>query len=148
MTTTDPLKTVAYTLLFAITGTVIAVVVLLPFVFAAHRKSDTGKESEVPAPGETEMPANSDTGKESEVPATPTTPGERVPRPWDLITDERDREIVRLWQDGHMAKEIAHKLSCREHTVENRISALRKQYGEEIVPLRRKSKRRDSKRNF
>ena len=50
LTTTDPLKTVAYTLLFAITGTVIAVVVLLPFVFAArpNDKTNAGQQEEKP----------------------------------------------------------------------------------------------------
>ena len=52
LTITDPLKTVAYTLLFAIIGLVIAVIVVLPFLFAARPRgndqTNTNQQEEKP----------------------------------------------------------------------------------------------------
>jgi len=63
--------------------------------------------------------------------------GEKEPRPWDSLPD-KDRKIIELWRAGATSKEIAQLFDLYPHTIDNKISALRKRYGEEIVPYRRK----------
>lgn len=65
------------------------------------------------------------------------------PPPWEKIPDlSWDREALRLWWEGHTHKEIAQKLHLAEKTVLNRLSSLRKTYGEQIVITERKRRRR------
>lgn len=65
------------------------------------------------------------------------------PPPWEKIPDlSWDREALRLWWEGHTHKEIAQKLHLAEKTVLNRLSSLRKTYGEKIVITERKRRRR------
>ena len=47
------------------------------------------------------------------------------------------RLLLRLWQSGHTAKEIAQRTSRTEKTVLNRLTMLRKSLGEELVPRRK-----------
>jgi hypothetical protein len=45
--------------------------------------------------------------------------------------------LLRLWQSGHTAKEIAQRTSRTEKTILNRLTILRKTLGEELVPRRK-----------
>jgi len=45
--------------------------------------------------------------------------------------------LLRLWQSGQTAKEIALRTSKTEKTVLNQLTLLRKSLGEEQVPRRR-----------
>lgn len=55
--------------------------------------------------------------------------------PWEKIPDHLwDRVAVRLWWEGHLAKEIANAVRTTPERVTNRLSELRRQYGPEIVP--------------
>ena len=47
------------------------------------------------------------------------------------------RLLLRLWQSGHTAKEIAQRTSRTEKTILNRLTMLRKSLGEELVPRRK-----------
>jgi DNA-directed RNA polymerase specialized sigma24 family protein len=47
------------------------------------------------------------------------------------------QELLRLWQLGYTAKEIASRIGRTEKTILNRLTLLRKAYGEQIVPRRR-----------
>ncbi|GIK39545.1 MAG: hypothetical protein BroJett011_33780 [Chloroflexota bacterium] len=63
--------------------------------------------------------------------------GESGTKPWNKISDYRwDRSAVELWWTGHTYAEIASKVdkTITAKTVMNRVSLLRKQYGEEVVP--------------
>jgi hypothetical protein len=46
-------------------------------------------------------------------------------------------EMLRLWQSGHTAKEIALRTGKTEKTILNRITLLRKSYGDQQVPRRK-----------
>jgi hypothetical protein len=61
----------------------------------------------------------------------------------ELIPDHRwDRRVVKLWNDGHDCKEIADKIGdIAEKTVRNRLTELRKLYGDEIVPTDKQLKK-------
>ena len=47
------------------------------------------------------------------------------------------RLLLRLWQSGHTAKEIAQRTSRTEKTILNQLTLLRKLLGEKMVPRRR-----------
>jgi DNA-binding NarL/FixJ family response regulator len=47
------------------------------------------------------------------------------------------QELLRLWQSGLTAKEIALRTSKTEKTILNQVTLLRKLHGEELVPRRR-----------
>ena len=61
-------------------------------------------------------------------------------KPWEMIpenprNDNRDREMVRMVHEGfYTGGQIAAKLNIAEQTLRNRLSALRTEYGPEIVP--------------
>lgn len=58
--------------------------------------------------------------------------------PRDNLTLRDDQqELLRLWQSGQTAKEIALRTSKTEKTVLNQLTLLRKSLGEEQVPRRR-----------
>ncbi|MEL7658400.1 MAG: HTH domain-containing protein, partial [Bacillota bacterium] len=60
---------------------------------------------------------------------------------WTLIPDEGyNQYLVELWSKGYSTTVICSKLDVSERTIYNRISELRKKYGEIIVPLRNKPK--------
>jgi len=59
--------------------------------------------------------------------------------PWNQIEDKGDnRLLLELWWERLPVIKIAKSLSITEGTVRNNITNLRKQYGELIVPFRRK----------
>lgn len=69
-------------------------------------------------------------------------------KPWLQIPDVGwDRMAVRLVHQGYSSAEIARKIEkgIVPKTVENRLSALRAQYGPEIVPYRKKPTRNRDK---
>ncbi len=69
-------------------------------------------------------------------------PPEGEGQPWQRVPDiGQNREIIRLWQAGYTAAEIGKQVGKDEKTVGNRLSQLRRAYGEEIVPYRRKKAR-------
>lgn len=49
-----------------------------------------------------------------------------------------DREIIRLWREGNPTKEIGLRVNRKSSTITKKISELRKEYREKIVPYRRK----------
>jgi DNA-binding NarL/FixJ family response regulator len=59
-----------------------------------------------------------------------------IPRD-NLILRDDQQELLRLWQSGQTAKEIALRTSKTEKTVLNQLTLLRKLLGEELVPRRR-----------
>lgn len=76
-------------------------------------------------------------------PSSSESPDGASDEPWEQIDDEGwNRLAVRLWWEGLNNQSIANQIT-REHnleglsskTVRNRISKLRRKYGEDIVPL-------------
>lgn len=59
-----------------------------------------------------------------------------IPRD-NLVLRDDQQELLRLWQSGQTAKEIALRTSKTEKTVLNQLTLLRKLLGEEQVPRRR-----------
>lgn len=59
-----------------------------------------------------------------------------IPKEKVLLRDDQQK-LVRMWQSGHTAKEIALRTSRTEKTILNQITLLRKKFGEELVPRRR-----------
>jgi len=65
-------------------------------------------------------------------------PDEKSEKPWMRIPDiGYDRRLIELLHAGYTSREIGAELKRTPHTIENRIAALRKIHGEEIVPRRR-----------
>lgn len=61
--------------------------------------------------------------------------------PWESIPDIlNDRKIVFLWHKNLTYRQVAGQLRMNPKTVRNRISTLRKQYTERMVPYRREYK--------
>jgi hypothetical protein len=79
---------------------------------------------------------------EVDVPGEAKEPiGGRDPNPWDMITDYRwDRMALKLWWERYDCNEIARKIDnhITGKTVRNRLTELRKHYGESIVPTKKK----------
>ena len=48
-----------------------------------------------------------------------------------------DQQVIQLWKEGRSAKRIAHMTGKTEKTILNRLSLLRKTYGDQAVPRRR-----------
>jgi hypothetical protein len=64
--------------------------------------------------------------------------------PWEKIPDYRwDRAALELWWQGYECKEIADKIEeeVADKTVRNRLSQLRRSYGEDIVPTDRQRRK-------
>ena len=58
--------------------------------------------------------------------------------PWTQIPDHGwDRQALDLWWQGLTVPEIANRLHMGEKTVRNRLTTMRKVYGEKIVPTAR-----------
>jgi DNA-binding CsgD family transcriptional regulator len=55
----------------------------------------------------------------------------------EMVLRIDQQELLRLWQAGHTAKEIALRTSKTEKTILNQLTLLRKSLGEEQVPRRR-----------
>jgi len=57
----------------------------------------------------------------------------------DIPAQENDdQQVIHLWKNGQSAKDIAQLTGKTEKTVYNRISLLRKDFGKQAVPRRRK----------
>ena len=64
-------------------------------------------------------------------------------KPWEKIPDYNwDRQASKLWWEGYTCSEIGDKIAVSEKTVRNRLTQLRKEYGEENVPTKRQLERR------
>ena len=61
----------------------------------------------------------------------------------DVPFTRDDQELLRLWADGLTAKEIGMRTGKTGKTVTNRLSVLRRMYGAERIPLRKKPTRKD-----
>lgn len=62
---------------------------------------------------------------------------------WERIPDKGwNRDAVKLWCKGYLAKDIADKVGATQRTVYNRISALRKDYPEILLNQQRGKKRK------
>ena len=58
--------------------------------------------------------------------------------PWNRVSDHGwDRQALDLWWQGLTVPEIASRLHMGEKTVRNRLTTMRKVYGEKIVPTAR-----------
>jgi hypothetical protein len=77
--------------------------------------------------------------KKSDITVAQSTSEEN--QPLDVIDDIADRELVRLWRDN-TAQQITSLIGGKTQTVYNRISRLRKIFGDEIVPYKRHKKLR------
>ena len=66
----------------------------------------------------------------------PNSDDRDIPRDNLFLRDDQ-QELLRLWQSGQTAKEIALRTSKTEKTVLNQLTLLRKSLGEEQVPRRR-----------
>lgn len=59
---------------------------------------------------------------------------DKVTNIWDVIQDEQSRLIVSLLNNGKTVEYIAKHVYLAKKTIYNYISALRKEYGERVVP--------------
>jgi DNA-binding NarL/FixJ family response regulator len=78
----------------------------------------------------------------SELMSSPLNPQKQIEEhrdiPWqDEPLREDQQELLRLWQSGQTAKEIALRTSKTEKTILNQITLLRKSHGEQLVPRRK-----------
>jgi hypothetical protein len=62
--------------------------------------------------------------------------GDQPVGPWSRIPEGQDRDLARLWNDGLTAPKIGVKLGLDAGSVHNIKSRLRKDYGDEVLPLR------------
>lgn len=70
------------------------------------------------------------------------TPGPESTQPWEQIPDhEWDREAVMCRWKGYTYAEIAKKVRVSPGRIGNRLSELRKKFGEDIVPYREAAKK-------
>ena len=105
----------------------------------APRHPDNAGARQNEKPIESETPVSQQEVAESP-PADQVAP---EPPPWEKIPDlSWDREALRLWWEGYTHTEIAQRLHFATKTVLNRISSLRKTYGEQIVITERRRRRR------
>ena len=59
-------------------------------------------------------------------------------KPWTQVADHGwDRHALELWWQGLTVPEIAGRLHLGEKTIRNRLTAMRKIYGENVVPTAR-----------
>ena len=77
----------------------------------------------------------------STVDARPDLPAwQRVP-----VTTNR-RLILQLWHEGHTAREIGQRINRSWKTVDNELSRMRAEFGEEVAPLRREKGPKESRK--
>jgi hypothetical protein len=66
-------------------------------------------------------------------------------QPWEKIPDHAwDKQALKLWWEGFTCPEIGLQVNVTGDRVRNRLSELRKEHGEEIVPTDEKRKRQDT----
>jgi len=58
--------------------------------------------------------------------------------PWKQIQDEEQRDLIEFWWKNYEVKWMAEKFRYATGTIRNKITEIRKEYGEEIVPYRKK----------
>ena len=76
--------------------------------------------------------ASFDTGSVS----NPITP--EYEKPWEIIPDQLwYREAIKLWHQCLTYKQIGNRLDLSQSTIKNKISSLRKEFGEIAVPFKR-----------
>jgi len=76
--------------------------------------------------------------EQSQVSDKPSPTKEVEAEPWERIPDKGwDRTALKLWHKGYEAKDIGLQLNKKGKTITNRMCALRKRYGEEVVPKRK-----------
>ncbi len=65
----------------------------------------------------------------------PNNPQDEIP-PWDAIVPHigYDRQLLGLLWEGKQYLEIADRLHIQSETLRNRISVLRKKYGDKVIP--------------
>jgi DNA-binding CsgD family transcriptional regulator len=83
------------------------------------------------------MPTKTSSGEEiaDNKLGSPDNISQSLDKPWEKIPDHyADRQIVELWHKGFTNSEIGDKVGLAPRTVTNRLSKLRKEYGEDIVP--------------
>jgi hypothetical protein len=60
-------------------------------------------------------------------------------RPWEQVPDVgHNRKMLELWHAGDTGRQIGNRIGRTQKTVQNDISRLRKAFGEQIVPYRRR----------
>lgn len=57
--------------------------------------------------------------------------------PTEFSPSQDERMVLDLWAKGHTAKQIALRIGRTEKTILNRLTLMRKAYGEKLVPRRR-----------
>jgi len=62
---------------------------------------------------------------------------ENTKDPIVISPSQEDRSLLDLWVKGHTAKQIALRMGRTEKTILNRLTLMRKTYGEQLVPRRR-----------
>ncbi len=55
----------------------------------------------------------------------------------DIVPSQDESLVLDLWAKGYTAKQIALRIGRTEKTILNRVTMLRKTYGEQLVPRRR-----------
>jgi DNA-binding NarL/FixJ family response regulator len=82
-------------------------------------------------------PADSD--KENDPPQEESSSPTISKQPWEEIPDRGyDRVAIAMLHKGYPAKEIANRVGVEEKTILNNESKLRKIYGPQIIPYRRR----------
>ena len=77
------------------------------------------------------FPDDRDQTEETDQPPLETT------EPWQVIPPGGDQDIERLWNEGLTSAQIGARCDRDGHTILNRITLLRNQYGPEVVPYRK-----------
>ncbi|HEY5729897.1 MAG TPA: hypothetical protein VIS72_07585 [Anaerolineales bacterium] len=57
--------------------------------------------------------------------------------PVEYSPSQDESQVLDLWAKGHTAKEIALRMGRTEKTILNKLTLMRKAYGEQLVPRRR-----------
>jgi DNA-binding NarL/FixJ family response regulator len=78
----------------------------------------------------------------SDVTPTPLNPQKQRGKVRDIPLEDQtlredQQELLRMWQSGYKAKEIALRTAKTEKTILNQITILRKLHGEKLVPRRK-----------
>ncbi|MFQ5791398.1 MAG: hypothetical protein ACE5JI_13080 [Acidobacteriota bacterium] len=69
-------------------------------------------------------------------------------QPWEQIPDYNwDHQALALWWAGYTCSEIGDKIAAADKTVRNRLTLLRKEHGEEVVPTKKQLQERWQPRN-
>jgi len=88
---------------------------------------------------ETVSPTGRSTTREREADRVPIRDESQAGEsPWEQLPDHRYyRKMVEYWSAGYTAEEIGRILDRQPGTIRNRLTQLRHEYGEEVVPYKR-----------